>query len=269
MTIGPSMHANAVDSYRSDGFFILAGFSSPDVGQNMLEDVIDIVRDPHEVVSKSPGMLIVSEAQKDLTGVNPEDTISKVFTLHTRPAFTSFLNDNRIAALLVDLIGPDADCFLSQFIFKNPGAWGQPWHQDGFYFPFDPPRTIVGLWLAVTEATLQNGCLHILAGSHTEPIHTHIPDRRPEANHGYMEIVDHDMSGQQPVLMNAGDLLVFDSHLMHCSIDNLSSGIRAAMVFHCCAADTIDLGFEQYNNFKSPTHQFMPLLRDGRLMLAP
>ena len=94
--------------------------------------------------------------------------------------------------------GPSLDCFLSQFIFKNPGAWGQPWHQDSYYFPFDPARPIVGVWLAVTEATLENGCLHVLPGSHREPVHEHVPDRRPNANYGYVEIVDHDMAGVGP-----------------------------------------------------------------------
>ena len=53
------------------------------------------------------------------------------------------------------------------------------------------------------------------------------------------------------------------------SIDNRSSGIRAAMVFHCCAANTIDLGFEQYNYFKNPTHKFIALMRDGDLVIQP
>ncbi len=122
------------------------------------------------------------------------------------------------------LIAPDVDVFLSQFIFKTPGAWGQPWHQDSFYFPFEPARPVVGVWLAVTEATLVNGCLHVLPGSQTEPVHTHVPDRRPGANYGYFEIVDHDMHGAEPVLMDPGDLLVFDSHLMHRSTDNESTG---------------------------------------------
>jgi ectoine hydroxylase-related dioxygenase (phytanoyl-CoA dioxygenase family) len=96
------------------------------------------------------------------------------------------------------------------------------------------------VWLAVTEATLENGCLHVLPGSHTEPVHTHVADGRPGANHGYVEIVDHDMSAAEPVLMEPGDLLVFDSHLMHRSTDNESSGIRAAMVYHYAAAGTVD-----------------------------
>jgi phytanoyl-CoA hydroxylase len=67
-----------------------------------------------------------------------------------------------------EILGTDAPaCFFSQFIFKNPGAWGQPWHQDACYFPFTPSRPVVGIWLAVTEATPDNGCLHVLPGSHT------------------------------------------------------------------------------------------------------
>ncbi len=40
--------------------------------------------------------------------------------------------------------------------------------------------------------------------------------------------------------MDPGDLLVFDSHLMHCSTDNESDGIRAAMVYHYAASGTVD-----------------------------
>jgi phytanoyl-CoA hydroxylase len=105
--------------------------------------------------------------------------------------------------------------------------------------------------LAVTEATLVNGCLHVLPGSQVEPLHTHVPDHRPGANHGYYEIVDHDMASAEPVLMEPGDLLVFDSHLMHCSTDNESDGIRAAMVYHYAAAGTVDR-----------TDEFFPTLND-------
>ena len=57
---------------------------------------------------------------------------------------------------------------------------------------------------------------------------------------GYVEIVDHDMSAAIPVLMEAGDLLVFHSRLMHSSRDNLSEQIRAAMVYHVSEHGTAD-----------------------------
>lgn len=58
--------------------------------------------------------------------------------------------------------------FQSQFIWKNPGAWGQPWHQDTYYFHFDKGPHI-GVWLALTEATVENGCLSVLPGTHRDP----------------------------------------------------------------------------------------------------
>lgn len=248
--------------YAADGFFRVDGFAPEAAGRAMLDDVVDIVR-RHARGDSTDHVVVLPEAQPGFTGSQPEDVISKVFRLHRRPAFASFLRSDGLLPILTGLLGTgDVDCFLSQLIFKNPGAWGQPWHQDSFYFPFEPARPIVGLWLAVTEATLANGCLHVLPGSHREPVHEHIPDRRPGANYGYVEIVDHDMDGQVPVLMAPGDLLVFDSHLMHRSTDNTSSGIRAAMVFHVAAAGTID-GTERVRGYKSPVNDWVPLVRNG------
>ncbi len=251
-------------AYETLGFGRVDGFADPRVGASMQADVVSLVRTAHETGAAPDGVLIAPESQEGFAGTEPEDLISKVFTLHERPDFAAFLRDERVVAMLGTLIGPDVDCFLSQFIFKNPRARGQPWHQDSFYFPFEPARPVVGLWLAITEATLDNGCLHVLAGSHREPVHEHVPDARPGANHGYVEIVDHDMSASEPVLMSPGDLLVFDSHLMHRSTDNESDGIRAAMVFHCCAAGTVDRGIEAWDGAPSPVHHFSPLLRDGQ-----
>ena len=250
--------------YAADGFFRVDGFTDDAVGRAMLDDVVDVVR-RRDAGERVPDVVILPEAQPGYADrkTNPEDVISKVFRLHRRDAFASFLRTPALLPIITDVLGTDdVDCFLSQFIFKNPGAWGQPWHQDSYYFPFEPARPIVGLWLAVTEATLENGCLHVLPGSNHERVHEHIPDRRPGANYGYTEIVDHDMSAAVPVLMYPGDLLVFDSHLMHRSTDNVSRGIRAAMVFHVAAAGTVD-NTEAIRGYKSPVNDWVPLVRSG------
>jgi phytanoyl-CoA hydroxylase len=263
MTIGavPRITDAERDSWHELGFFRRPGALDPSVGFAMLDDVVAITRAAASGGDVSPA-LVLAEAQPGFRGHHPEDLVSKVFLLHRRPVFRSFLETAAVRDVVVSLLGPDVDCFLSQFIFKNPGAWGQPWHQDSYYFPFDPLRPIVGLWLAVTAATLENGCLHIVPGSNHEPVHEHVPDRRPSANYGYMEIVDHDTTAAEPVLMEPGDLLVFDSHLMHRSTDNESTGIRAAMVFHCCGAGTVDRTLE-LKGYPSPVNDFVPLLRAG------
>jgi phytanoyl-CoA hydroxylase len=228
------------ESWEHHGFFRIDGFAGAATCEAMLDRVIEIVRLRAKGANVSPA-LVIEEAQGLGPRPDPEDVVSKVFRVARDPVFHEFATRSAVTDLMAELIGGgDVDCFLSQFIFKNPGAWGQPWHQDSWYFRFEPARPVVGVWLAVTEATLENGCLHVLPGSHTEPIHEHVPDGRPGANYGYMEIVDHDMSSAEPVLMRPGDLLVFDSHLMHRSTDNTSDGIRGAMVYHYAAAGTID-----------------------------
>ncbi|HEX3795046.1 MAG TPA: phytanoyl-CoA dioxygenase family protein [Acidimicrobiales bacterium] len=226
-------------SWSENGFFRIQGFASPEICSAMLQRVTAIVRDP--ALTTTVGARVLPESNKIGVAVdNAEEAVSKIFMLHRDEVFATFATSAEVVDLVAELIAPDIDVFLSQFIFKTAGAWGQPWHQDSFYFPFEPARPVVGVWLAVTRATLENGCLHVLPGSHDEPVHTHVPDRRPGANHGYYEIIDHDHSEAVPVLMDPGDLLVFDSHLMHRSTDNESEGFRAAMVYHYAAAGTLD-----------------------------
>jgi ectoine hydroxylase-related dioxygenase (phytanoyl-CoA dioxygenase family) len=242
-------------SYERNGFFRIERFADDATCAAMLERVVDIARRAAAGEDVAPAF-IMAESNIVASGVErpPEDLVAKIFRLHRDPVFADFANDPRVTDMVADLIAPEIDCFLSQFIFKTPGAWGQPWHQDSFYFPFEPARPVVGVWLAVTEATLDNGCLHVLPGSNHEPVHQHIPDRREGALYGYVEIVDHDMSDAQPVLMQPGDLLVFDSHLMHRSTDNVSDGIRAAMVYHYAAAGTQD-------NAKNLVNDWVPARR--------
>ncbi len=237
-------------TFDADGFLVMRGFANHEVCTAMLTRVVEIAR-ARAAGDFSGAPLVLPEANLRGNEGEPEELVSKVFKLHRDPVFASFASEARVTDMLVDLIGPRLDCFLSQFIFKNPGAWGQPWHQDSYYFPFDPPRPIVGVWLAVTAATRENGCLSVLPGSHREPVHEHIPDRRPKANYGYVEIVDHNMGDATAVTMDPGDLLLFDSHLMHRSTDNLSNGLRAAMVYHYCATGTAA------RNVESPVNDFV------------
>jgi ectoine hydroxylase-related dioxygenase (phytanoyl-CoA dioxygenase family) len=233
--------------YDEQGFVRIPAFSDVAVCRRMLDRVIEVSA-AHAAGDRSVGW-VLPEANLAGTQGRPEELVAKIFRLHRDAAFYDWIASPEVTSIAASIIGPDVDCFLSQFIFKNPGAWGQPWHQDSHYFAFEPARPIVGLWLAVTEATLDNGCLHVLPGSQREPVHEHVDDRRPGANLGYREIVDHDMSGAIPVLMDPGDLLVFDSHLMHRSTDNASDGIRAAMVFHCAATGTVDRANHPINDF--------------------
>jgi ectoine hydroxylase-related dioxygenase (phytanoyl-CoA dioxygenase family) len=227
------------DAYERDGFVVQRGFA-PGACDAMFERVVTLARRAAAGDDISPAFVMPESNLRGEDGA-PEALVSKIFRLHCDGVFRAFATRADVVAHARALLDAhDIDCFLSQFIFKNPGAWGQPCHQDSWYFPFDPPRPVLGVWLAVTEATLDNGCLHVVPGSHREPVHHHVDDRRPGANYGYVEIVDHDLSSAIPVLLQPGDLLLFDSHLMHYSTDNVSNGVRAAMVYHYARTGTVD-----------------------------
>jgi ectoine hydroxylase-related dioxygenase (phytanoyl-CoA dioxygenase family) len=246
--------------FERDGFYVLPRFADESTCKAMLERAIALSRE-----AGGPGFhgdkLFTPEPRADPAAVLPEERISKLFRLHRdEPVFHAFCTEPRALDLVAELLGPELDCFLSQFIFKQPGAAGQPWHQDSYYFPFDRTPQ-VGLWLAVTDAALDNGPLWVLPGSQREPIHAHVPDRRgPAYAHlAYVEITDHDMSGAVPALLDPGDLLVFHSHLMHRSTDNVSRRWRAAMVYHYAQAGTVDRTAARGR--PSPVNDWMPVRR--------
>ena len=245
--------------WERDGFFRVPRFAGPDVCKAMLERVSELCARAESGGDVADALRMAEPALRFASGSAAERT-SKLFKVHRHePVFNAFCREPRLLSVVSALLGPDLDCFLSQFIFKNPGALGQPWHQDAFYFPFDR-RPQVGVWLAVTEATLENGPLWVLPGSQREPIHRVEPDRREHAQMGYVEITDHDMRGEIPVLLEAGDLLVFHGHLMHKSTDNRSLGMRAAMVYHYGQAGTVDRTLE----FRPTTlNDWLPVLRGG------
>jgi len=237
--LSPSQFA----AFERDGCVILRDFASATVTAATLEAAVLLARREHiEATSDRNRPFVLAEANlSDVEVTYPEQAVSKVFRVHREEPFRSFATRPDLRAIVASLLGTNMlSCFLSQFIFKNPGAWGQPCHQDSFYFPFLPMRPVVGVWLACTDATLENGCLWVVAGSHREPIHEHVPDGRPNANVGYVEIVDHNLSSAVPVEMAAGDLLLFDSYLMHYSTDNHSARWRAAMVYHYAPSSTED-----------------------------
>jgi phytanoyl-CoA hydroxylase len=250
------------DDWTSNGFFVLNGFVEPATTDQLLRAAVTMA-DRVDARTSIGDAYAVQESALVSPGKPLSEQLSKIFRVHrTDPVFRRFALRADVLAPVRALLGDDVDCFLSQFIFKLPGALGQPWHQDAFYFPHEGPSA-VGLWIAVTEANLTNGPLWVLPGSHAEPVHRARRDTREHALAGYVEIVDQDFAGAVPVLMQPGDALVFHSHLMHKSTDNTSKGRRAAMVYHFADAATVDKTEERFGR-PAPNVDWMPVLRAGR-----
>ena len=249
-------------SWNESGYILIPNFVEESFCNDMNNEVTNIIKSiiPEDSAFShayaGDGHIAIREMKPSPDAKNIEDEISKLFRIHSRGIFNTFINNKNLCDILEDILGPDVDCFLSQFIFKNPGAWGQPWHQDSSYFPFDREPQVAA-WLATSEATLENGCLVVLPGSHQESLHEHLPDDREGSNYGYTEIKDHDFSEERPVVLNKGDLLLFHSFLMHKSYDNKSNSRRTAMVYHFAETGT------GYGEVDSPTNEWISIRGKG------
>src|ERR1043165_5075341 len=156
MTVVDRLDEEQRATFATRGSVRLPGFADPATCAAMLDRVVDLVRRADDGDDVAPAFVML-ESQADFALRPVEDRVSKVFRLARDPVFHEFATRPEVVALVRDLLGTDdVSCFLSQFIFKNPGAWGQPWHQDSYYFPFEPARPIVGLWLRGTRATAGN-----------------------------------------------------------------------------------------------------------------
>ena len=250
------------NSWNNNGFILLKNFYPENSCSEMNSAVKDIINtmvgpeDPFSHAYEKDGYIGIREMKPNPEAKTIHDEMSKIFRLHGKGIFNDFIKNKRLLDLLEDILGENIDCFLSQYIFKNPGAWGQPWHQDSSYFPFDR-HPQVGAWVATSPATIENGCLVILPGSHKEHLHEHAPDDREGSNYGYTEIKDQDFTNQTPVTLETGDLLLFHSFLMHKSYDNESKSKRTAVVFHFAETGT------KYGQLDSPTNEWISVRGSG------
>ena len=119
------------EAFDRDGFVRLPGFADRSTCDAMLDRVVALTRQ-HSEGEGRVGLVLPEANLASRSARQPEDLVSKVFLLHRDEVFGAFARDPRVTDLVAELIAPELDCFLSQFIFKNPAAWGQPWHQDSY-----------------------------------------------------------------------------------------------------------------------------------------
>ena len=123
-------------------------------------------------------------------------------------------------------------CMQSMLFVKPPGFQGQAWHQDEIYIP-TRDRSLIGAWIAIDDATIENGCLWIVPGSHRSgylyPQRDHNnPDEFDFAGQSY----GFDEKEEIPVEVPAGSVVFFNGYLLHRSAKNRSSIYRRVLVSH-------------------------------------
>lgn len=145
-----------------------------------------------------------------------------------------------MVSVLTRIIGPNVKCLQSMLFIKSSGKPGQAWHQDEFFIP-TRDRSLTGGWIALDDATVENGCLWVIPGSHRRgilwPSRKH-DDRRFDCS-GEAEF-PYDDADAIPVEVKAGSIVFFNGYLLHRSLPNrATSGYRRVLVNHYMSAESL------------------------------
>ena len=145
--------------------------------------------------------------------------------------FLDFCKNEIILNFVEQLIGPNFALWNSSF-FAKPAINGHatPWHQDGQYWPIRPLATCT-VWLAIDDATIENGCLRFIKGSHIDQklkAHNINNDKNLTLN---QELVKEEYDEKKAVnlILKRGQISLHDVYLVHGSEANNSPKARRAI----------------------------------------
>lgn len=145
------------------------------------------------------------------------------------------------APVIVDklrsLYGPDLILWYSNIFDKSPArretSGEYPWHQDRWHWKLEPMVSL-SVWLALTEATVENGCVEVIPGTHKREIPT-VRDNDPRYASWFGGMVadpaHFDESKKVPLVMNPGEFFLFNEGTLHHSNPNRTDARRIGLSF--------------------------------------
>lgn len=150
------------------------------------------------------------------------------------PVFDRFSHTPELAAVASSVGLAHPRLLQSMYIFKQARIGGEVGCHTDHTFLWTEPRTVVGFWFAIDDATVDNGCLWALPGGHRIPVKSR--SRRTPDGHGtVMDVLDptpYPTQGLVPLEAPRGTLVLLDGALPHLSGANASDKSRHAYTLH-------------------------------------
>lgn len=259
MLLSPQQLAN----YNERGFLVLEGFTDHSSCNRLRRRAEELVQefDPAEAVS-----VFSTREQNRLTDdyfLNSGAQIRFFFEENAffpdgRLRFEKAKSINKIGHALHDL-DPEFDHFSrtqkvrgvaasigfanpllvqSMYIFKQPNIGGEvSCHQDSTFI-YTEPTTIAGLWFALEDATVENGCLWAIPGGHRSGLKSRwLRSAEDRMAFQYFNREPWPEDELIPLEVSKGSLILLDGLLPHRSLENRSNRSRHAYTLHLIPAE--------------------------------
>jgi phytanoyl-CoA hydroxylase len=251
-----------IAQYRNSGFLVLENFVAETDCDRLRERAKESVQefDPAEVVSvfstceqnRIADEYFLTSGDKirfffEENAFNADGTlkyekqksINKIgHALHDLdPVFDRFSRSPEVKELATALGFKDSLLLQSMYIFKQPNIGGEvTCHQDSTFL-YTEPIDIVGLWFALEDATIENGCLWAIPGGHRHGLKS----RWVRSRNGGMEFEIYDEEPWPenelvPLEVKKGSLILLHGLLPHRSFENRSPHSRHAYTLHLIPA---------------------------------
>ncbi|HEV8247190.1 MAG TPA: phytanoyl-CoA dioxygenase family protein, partial [Polyangiaceae bacterium] len=233
--------ATHAQRFVRDGYLVVRGLLNTSDLARLSQDVLKLARGGYPCKSLKPAPDSVSDdaCLRQLLCIHQPHFLS--------PVIRDFVSHPSIVEVLAQITGAhlpeghwdgSVKCMQSMFFVKGPGRAGQAWHQDEHYIP-TRDRSLLGAWIAVDDANIENGCLWVLPGSHRRGVLYPVRDHKNPDFDFATEAYGFDDSAEVPVEVPRGSVVFFNGYLLHRSKPNKSRGYRRALVNHYMTAQSL------------------------------
>ena len=144
------------------------------------------------------------------------------------------MRDSTLLDAVEDLIGRDILCWNTIFWIKEAGSQSfVSWHQDLRYWGLDT-NDLVSVWLALSPATLESGCMHVLPDSHKGDLLPHNDEYQQDnlLTRGQEIAVKVDETKTVAMPLEPGEISLHNVRLAHASGPNFSNDRRIGISLH-------------------------------------
>lgn len=148
------------------------------------------------------------------------------------PELANTLAEANAVVAVQQLLGAEATASVAHAIFKpaRSGA-ATPWHQDEAYWNPELEYTSLSIWMPLQEATIENGCMQFIPGSHKMEVVPHQSINNDPRIHG-LEVQDGavDLSAAVACPLPPGGATFHLSRTLHYTAPNRSDVPRRALI---------------------------------------